>query len=110
MLTINFNPSSTLYILEIHLDKPIIKVGITDRKIEERVTEILTGIWKKYRYFPYCRPKRFKSVTDARRKEKEILEKFKEFKYVPKHKFSGYTELLDTNLDEVVQFYDSINN
>ena len=46
-----------LYLVYFELDgKQLVKIGVTARTIEERVSEILISIFKKYREFPYCKP------------------------------------------------------
>ena len=100
---------STVYLLELDIDgKRVVKVGITSRSINERCLEILGSVFGSYRYFPYCRPKRFRKVNDAVGIEQKLLEQFKEFKYEPEHKFSGYTELLDIEVDKVVDVYEKL--
>ena len=101
-----------LYILEIHLeDKQLVKIGITRRnKIEERVIEILTSIFKRYREFPYCRPKRFKKTESVEKNEKILHEYFKEYNYTTKFPFGGHTEIFDIPLDAAVEAYEKLLN
>ena len=106
----NKETTSILYILQIKLeDKDLVKVGITNRKIEDRVCEITTAIWVKYRYFPHVYTKKFKAVSDYKEKEKQILDYFKEYRYITQHKFCGYTELLEIDIADVVAYYDKLN-
>jgi hypothetical protein len=65
MFTISLDTSGILYVLIIRLeDKELIKIGVTQRdKVEDRVAEILISIWKRYRIFPECYPKRFRKVS-----------------------------------------------
>ena len=98
--------TAILYLVLFELDgKKLVKIGITTRTIEDRVSEILVGIFKKYREFPYCRPKKFTSVKDARGKEQLLHKYFKEFKYYPQHSFSGCTEFFEVDLDIAVEAY-----
>lgn len=98
-----------VYVLLIHLEgKDLVKIGITSRKIEDRVTEILTGIWKKYRRYPYCYPKRFKSTDKYKEYEEQLLKYFKDKAYTTEHTFGGCTEFIDVGLDEVVRVYDQL--
>ena len=101
-----------LYLLEIMVgDLQVIKIGVTCRKIEDRVCEILTSFFKSYRYFPYLRPKRFRKTTDVYEKEAKLLEHFKEYKYEPDSRFSGSTELISgVDLDVVVEEYERLLN
>ena len=101
-----------LYVLVMRLDcgKEFYKIGVTQRsKIEERVAEIVTGFFIKYRYFPYCYPKRFKSTEDVYAKEAVLHNKFKEFKYETEYKFGGSTEMFaGLALEEILEAYENI--
>lgn len=98
-----------LYVVCFTLEgKDLVKIGITTRKIEDRVSEILVSIFKKYREFPYCRPKRFKTTTEIFEKEALLHEHFKDYKYIPSKKFSGSTEFFDIPLDLVVEAYENL--
>ena len=98
-----------VYILLFELEgKSLVKIGVTTRSIEERVTEILVEIFSKYREFPYCKPKRFTKSNDIFGKEKELHELFKEHKYKTSKKFGGYTEFFDVDVDKVILEYDKI--
>lgn len=98
-----------LYVILVELEgKPLVKIGVTHRTIEDRVSEILVGIFKKYREFPYCRPKRFKKTTDIYGKEKSLHKHFESHRYTPKKKFGGSTEFFDIPLETVVKMYDDI--
>ena len=98
-----------VYLLEIHLeDKVLVKIGITQRKIEERVVEILASIFQKYRLFPYCRPKRFKKTDRIFEKEAELHRYFKDRSYKTEHKFGGSSEMFDIPLDEAVEVYEKV--
>ena len=99
-----------VYVLVIELeDCVLVKVGVTLRsKIEDRVSEILVSIWKKYRVFPRLVVKRFSSVVDPYDKEKMLHTRLKEFRYITKHKFSGSTEVFKVDTDTVVHMYDNL--
>jgi hypothetical protein len=98
-----------LYILLIELEgKSLVKIGVTHRAIEERVVEILTSIFKKYREFPYCRPKRFRTTTDIYSKEKLLHTMFESKKYKTAKKFSGHTEFFDMPLEDAVAAYEKL--
>jgi hypothetical protein len=98
-----------LYVLEIQLeDKALVKIGITSKKIEDRVCGLLTSIWKKYRIFPQCYVKRFKKVDGYTSKEAELHKYFADRRYTTKHVFGGCTEFFDIPLDEVVEAYDRL--
>jgi len=89
-------------------DKHLVKIGVTSRTIEERVSEILLSIFKTYREFPYCRPKRFRKTSNIYLKESKLHEHFSDRRYLPSKKFSGHTEFFDVPLDEVVTAYEGI--
>lgn len=95
--------------MEFHLEgKTLIKIGVTSRSIEERVSEILVSIFKKYREFPYARPKRFRQVDDMFVKEHYLHKLFEDNRYECEHSFSGSTEFFDVPLDSVVQAYEDL--
>lgn len=99
-----------LYILVLHLeDKELIKVGITQRaKIEDRVSEILVGIFKKYRMFPYCKPKKFTTVEEVFKKEAEMHKYLDQYRYKTEHVFGGCTEIFHVGLDVVLDAYERL--
>lgn len=98
-----------LYLVYFELDgKQLVKIGVTARTIEERVSEILVSIFKKYREFPYCRPKRFRKTGNVYEKEAQLHEYFREYNYEPAKKFSGSTEFFDIPLDDVVKVYENL--
>jgi hypothetical protein len=104
--------SGILYVLELQLeDKALVKIGVTQRdKVEERVCEILTSIWKRYRIFPQCYVKRYRTVSDVYGKEKQLHDLFEEYRYSTEYKFSGSTEIFDIELGKVVEEYDNLYN
>jgi hypothetical protein len=75
---------------------------------EDRVSEILVGIFSKYREFPYCKPKRFKTTTTPYKKETLLHKQFSEHKYTTSKKFGGSTEFFDVSLEVVVAAYDDL--
>lgn len=98
-----------LYLVLFELEgRTLVKIGVTSRSIEERVSEILVSIFKKYREFPWARPKRFRKTDKAYEKEAVLHEKFKEFSYVTDKSFSGSTEFFDVPIDIVVQAYEEL--
>ena len=100
-----------VYVLEVEIgDRKVVKIGVTRRKIEDRVVEILTSFFKSYRYFPKVYPKRFKTTDDILGKEAELHKHFSDRRYECEHKFSGSTEFFDVPLDEVVEKYEEVVN
>ncbi|AGM46844.1 hypothetical protein BZG00_15360 [Salinivibrio kushneri] len=99
-----------LYILFFRMeDKELVKIGVTSRDdIEIRVSEILVSIFKKYREFPYCRPKRFRKTEKVFEKERFLHKYFEKRRYTTAKKFSGSTEFFEVPLDEVVQVYEDL--
>lgn len=99
-----------LYLLEIELEgKKLVKIGFTKRaKVEDRVVEILTSIWKRYREFPKTYVKRFSTFEDVYEREQELHSMFAEYKYETQYKFSGCQEMFDIELDKVVEVYDAL--
>ena len=97
-----------LYVLVMIVDEiEVYKIGVTQRpKIEERVCEILTSHFVQYRYFPFCRPKRFSSTTDVYGKEAMMHKYFHDYRYEPEKRFSGSTELFTgVPLQTIVDVY-----
>lgn len=96
-----------LYILIVKIgDIEVYKVGVTSRKIEDRVCEIATSFFHSYRYFPYIYPKKFTTVDAVYNKEAQMHNLLKEYRYEPKHKFSGSTEFfVGVPLDTVLDLY-----
>lgn len=98
-----------LYVLAFEMEgKTLVKIGVTHRRIEDRVSEILVSVFKKYREFPYCRPKRFKTTRDAYKKEKALHKIFSSYAYQTAKKFDGSTEFFTADLDAVVEEYDKM--
>ena len=98
-----------IYVILVELDgKSLVKIGVTHRRIEDRVSEILVGIFKKYREFPYCKPKRFRTTSETYKKEKALHKHFSDYSYTPSKKFGGSTEFFDIPLDDVVAIYDDM--
>jgi hypothetical protein len=96
-----------VYAILVELDgKSLVKIGVTHRRIQDRVSEILTGIFMKYRFYPYCKPLRFKTTEDPYQVEKDFHDYFSEFSYTPDKKFDGSTEFFDVPFEEVVKVYD----
>ncbi len=100
-----------LYVVYFRLgDKDLVKIGVTGRTVVERVSEVLVSIFKKYREFPYCRPKRFRKTGNAYENEALLHEYFKDSNYTPTKIFSGSTEFFEVPLDEVVNVYENLLN
>ena len=98
-----------LYVILVELeDKQLVKIGVTHRRIEERVSEILSDIFRKYRFFPFCKPKRFRTTSTPYEKEKALHKHFSAHKYKPAKKFNGSTEFFDVPLEDVVVVYDKV--
>lgn len=98
-----------LYLVLFQLEgKQLIKIGVTTRSIEERISEILVSMFKVYREFPYCRPKRFRQTANVFEKEAILHTYFKDYKYPPGKIFSGCTEFFDIPLDVAVTAYEQL--
>ncbi len=98
-----------LYLVYFELDgKPLVKIGVTTRKVEDRVSEILISIFKKYREFPYCRPKRFQKTSGMFDKEATLHQFFSAYRYTPDKVFSGSTEFFDLPIDIAVAAYEQL--
>lgn len=108
--TDEFSKAGIVYLLQLRLDgKDLVKIGVTNRKrVEDRVCEILTAVWKKYRIFPECYVKRYRTADDSFRVEAYLHDSFKEFQYEPIHSFGGSTEFFDIDIVDVVTVYDEL--
>ena len=97
-----------VYILQIEIeDKQLVKIGVTlDNKVENRITDILVSIWKRYRIFPKTYVKRYKKFDKPYEIETVLHKYFKDYKYETAHKFSGSTEIFNIELDIVVEAYE----
>lgn len=101
--------AAILYILELDVDdRRVVKIGVTSRGISDRVVEILSSHFKSYRFFCWCKPKRFRTVDDAYGKEAILLRYFSDRKYESAKKFSGCQELVDVDVLEVVEVYERL--
>jgi hypothetical protein len=97
-----------LYILIMEVEgDTLVKIGVTSRKVEDRVQEILVSIWKKYRYFPWCYIKRYKKVGGHLDKEARLHKIFEEYRY-PLEKVSGGTEFFKVNPEHIVNTYEAM--
>jgi hypothetical protein len=98
-----------LYLVYFRLDdKDLVKIGVTTRNIEDRVSEILVSMFKTYREFPYCRPKRFRKTCYVFEKEALLHRHFKDYIFIPIKPFSGSTEFFEVPLEEVVLVYENL--
>lgn len=100
-----------VYLLVIRLEDgtEVYKIGITTRKIQERVVEILTSFWTQYRYFPYCKTKRYRSTNNIFEKEAKIHKELSEYRHEFNKKFGGSSECFSgIELDKVVEVYERI--
>ncbi len=103
----NKDASGLLYVLCFELEgKELIKIGVTTRPIQDRVSEILTSIFKKHRVFPYCKPKKYSKFSDVYKEEAAMHKVFASFSYVPEKRFSGSTEFFEAPLDAVITEYE----
>jgi len=101
--------SGIVYLLYLYLDDGtrVVKIGITSRKIEERVVEILTSYFKTYRVFPRLYPKRFKKTTDNYRKEQALHKYFSRRAHLFSKPFDGSSEFFDIDdEDELLKVYE----
>lgn len=99
-----------VYVLEIELDTgTVVKIGMTNRsKVEDRVVEILTEMYKRYRYFPRCYVARFTTVDNPLDMEQKLHEYFKEYSIELEHSFGGSTEFFQVDVELVKEKYDEM--
>lgn len=98
-----------VYLLEFDLEgKKLVKVGMTFRRVEDRVCEILVSIWKRYRIFPQCYVKRYKTCSNPKKMEKQLHKQLYQYKYKTLYSFSGSTEFFEIDLVSAVSAYDAL--
>ena len=98
-----------VYLLEFDLEgKKLVKVGMTFRRVEDRVCEILVSIWKRYRIFPQCYVKRYKTCSNPQKMEKQLHKQLYQYKYKTLYSFSGSTEFFEIDLVSAVSAYDAL--
>ena len=97
-----------VYVLAIELTcgSIVVKVGMSTRKVHDRIPEVLTSFYHQYRYYPKCTPCRFKEVDDPFAVEAYLHKAFKESKYSFDKKFDGSTEFFAVGVEEVISKYD----
>lgn len=98
-----------VYIIKMVLDDGtvIYKIGVTKRKIEDRLAEIVIDIFKKLRYIPRTSLKRFQKSTAYEHIEAELLELYSIYKYKWDITFGGCTEFIyDVDEEELLAEYD----
>lgn len=101
--------SGTVYIIKMVLDcgTVIYKIGITARKFEDRLAEIVIDVFKHLRYIPRTTAKRFTSSTNYEHVETELLSMYKDKKYTWGFTFGGCTEFIcDVDEEELLAEYD----
>jgi len=96
-----------VYLLFIwHDDEMLVKIGVTKRKIEDRIVEILVSYYKQYRIFPKLYPKRFKKTNKVFMKEAKLHRFYGSCRYEPEKPFSGSTELFKIDdIDLLLRVY-----
>lgn len=99
-----------VYVLEVTLDTgTVVKIGMTNRsKVEDRVVEILTEMYKRYRYFPRCYVARFTTVDNPLDMEQKLHEYFNEYSIELEHSFGGSTEFFQVDIELVKEKYDEM--
>ena len=108
-IKLKVDKTNILYLVLFELeDKPLVKIGVTGRHIEDRMAEIATSVFHQYRYFPYIYPKRFRNVSEAYEKEKILHDHFDGYRYNTIHHFSGCTEFFDIPLSTAVDAYECL--
>lgn len=97
-----------VYLLFMWIDDfRVVKIGITTRQIEERVVEILTSYYHKYRVFPKLYPKRFRKTTGILDKEAMLHKYFADKQHVFEQRFDGSSEYFVIDDDEeLLQVYE----
>lgn len=102
-----------LYILYLWIDdvSVVTKIGVTSRKIEERVVEILTSYYHQHRMFPKLYPKRFRKTERVYEKEAMMHKYFENKQHQFEKMFSGSTEFFkDIDEEELLKVYEDCLN
>jgi len=95
--TVSTIDEGILYLLYVWIgERKVVKIGVTKRKsVVDRVVEITSSYYSKYRVFPRVYPKRHRKVEGVYKKEAALHRYFKEYVYSPEMKFSGSTEFFE---------------
>ena len=92
-------------------DEMVVKIGVTSRRIEDRVIEILTSYFYMYRLFPKLYPKRYRQARNVYVKEAMLHKYFSKYKYRFSKKFSGSTEYFKIDDEkELLRVYEDCMN
>jgi hypothetical protein len=96
-----------VYILYMTVDGELtVKIGVTTKKVEERVCQILTSYWKSYRIFPETYPKRFSKTTFPFDKEAALHKYFEKYSHKFDKRFDGFSEFFSgISEEELLQVY-----
>ena len=107
---LEFKNEGLLYVLYLwHEEQLVVKIGVTSRRIEERVVEILTSYYHRYRVFPKLYPKRFRNTENVYGKEAMLHRYFAEKKHEFDKVFSGSTEFfIGIDEDELLRVYEDV--
>lgn len=99
-----------LYVLYLWIDDIVVyKVGVTSRLVQDRVVEILTSYWIKYRIFPKLYPKRYRHTEAVYTKEAMMHKYFDKYRHKFDKEFSGCTEFfVGVDEDELLAVYDDV--
>ncbi len=103
--------SGIVYVIRMELDsgEVVYKVGITTRKIEDRLAEILIGVFKYLRYVPRTSVRRFSKSERYEWVERELLDRYADKKYEWGFSFGGSTEFVcGVEEEELLEVYDSL--
>lgn len=97
-----------VYLIRMELDDGLVvwKIGITTRKIEDRLQEIVISFFKKYRYIPRTSVKKFSSCDNYFEVETRLHKEYKDSSYKFDKVFSGSCEFFsDLDEDRLVERY-----
>ena len=86
--------------------KTLYKVGVTKNKPIDRMLEICRSFFQVRRYVPECKLVRFRKVPEYYRLEKEVHNRLDRYQF--NISFSGSTEFVDIELDNLLGIYDEV--
>lgn len=112
--SLHIKEKGIVYILKMMLgdreDPTVVyKIGVTTRKIEERVLELVVSHFKIHRWFPQVVPRKFTRTTCYYEIEKELHDLYEGYRYNASEKIDGYTELfVGIDEEELISKYNEI--
>ncbi len=110
----NIREKGIVYILKMWLGNKdalelVYKIGITTRRIEDRMMELSVDHFRVYRYMPMMYPKKFTKTSCYFQMETELHQMYAAHRYYPDQKIDGGTELFTIpDEDKLLKDYETL--